>query len=278
MSLKIATLNVNGIRASHKKGLLDWVAAHKPDVFCLQEVRATQDVAPAEVWCPDALGYEAHWYPAERAGYSGTGLWLRKAAKLDGRQLKASEVRRGMGFDRADAEGRLIGACLGSIDVYSVYVPSGSSSEEAQAYKDEFLPRFSKWLEARAAEASKSGKAVIVAGDINIAHTAMDIKNAKANEKNSGYLPHERTWMSKLLGTDSLGSDSLGAKWQDLYRVANPTTQAYSWWSQRGAARAKNVGWRIDYLLGTADVRVTAASIHPEPMLSDHAPVLVTID
>ena len=174
------------------------------------------------------------------------------------------EFKRGTGHARGDAEGRLIGARLGELDVWSLYMPSGSAGPDRQAWKFEYMAHMEDWLAARLA----SGRPSIVCGDINIAHTEMDIKNAKGNQKNSGFLPEERAWMSAWFA----------AGWQDLFRVANPDLVAYSWWSNRGQARANDVGWRIDYLVGTPGLRVVRAEIERFAGLSDHAPVAVVLE
>lgn len=251
--MRITTLNVNGLRSAERRGFRDWLANNRPDVFCMQEVRATEADVPAELWHPE--DYAASWFPAEQKGYSGTAVWSRR---------KRVRFTKGTGHIRGDAEGRAVGVHLPEIDVWSLYMPSGSSGADRQAWKIEYMAHIFPWLESLRA----SGRPTLVCGDINIAHTRMDIKNATANAKNSGFLPEERAWLDTLVARG----------WQDLYRVANPTSQAYSWWSQRGNARANDVGWRIDHIWATPEIRVKSASIDRSLYLSDHAPVTVEIE
>jgi exodeoxyribonuclease-3 len=247
--MKITTLNANGLRSADRRGFRDWLARAEPDVLCLQEIRADQTTLVPELWAPP--GWSCGWNPAVQKGYSGTAVWVRDA--------HPARFTVGTGHARGDAEGRAVGAHLDGLDVWSVYLPSGSSGPDRQAWKMEYLDHVNGWLAGLLA----SGRPTLVCGDINIAHTPMDIKNAKANEKNSGFLPEERAWISALVA----------AGWQDVFRVANPTTVAYSWWSLRGQARAKDVGWRIDYLFATPGVRIAEAFIDRDASLSDHAPV-----
>lgn len=252
--MRITTLNVNGLRAADKKGFRTWLAAAKPDVLCLQEVRADAESVDPALWSPE--GWAVQWNPAEKKGYSGTATWARAGRK--------ASFTVGSGHPRGDSEGRLVGVHLPELDVWSLYMPSGSSGPDRQAWKFEYMDHIFPWLEAILA----SGRPTLVCGDINIAHTAMDIKNAKPNEKNSGFLPEERAWLDRLRAQG----------WRDLFREANPSSQAYSWWSQRGQARANDVGWRIDHIWATPGIRVTAASIDRHAGLSDHAPVHADIE
>ena len=251
--MRITTLNVNGIRSAERRGMRKWLAQNRPDVFCMQEVRATESDVPADLWNPD--GYRASWFPAQKKGYAGTAVWSAK---------KRVSFTTGTGHERGDAEGRVVGVHLPEVDVWSVYLPSGSSGDDRQAWKMEYLAHIFPWLDRLLAK----GKPALVCGDLNIAHTRLDIKNATANAKNSGFLPEERAWLDGLVARG----------WQDLFRVANPTLEAYSWWSQRGNARANDVGWRIDHIWATPGVRVTKATIDRSLYLSDHAPVTVEIE
>ena len=251
--VRVTTLNVNGLRSAHRRGFAAWIERTKPDVLCLQEVRATEADVPPEAWKPE--GYRAHWSPAQKLGYSGTAVWAR--AK------RGVRFSTGTGHSRGDAEGRIAGAHLPALDVYSVYLPSGSSGPDRQAWKEEYMDHLFPWMEALI----RSGRPAMVCGDINIAHTAMDIKNAKGNAKNSGFLPHERAWLDRVV--------ALG--WRDVFREANPTSQAYSWWSQRGQARANDVGWRIDHIWATPGIEVRSVTIERNANLSDHAPVTADI-
>ncbi len=251
--MRITTLNCNGLRAAERKGFREWLARADPDVLCLQEVRADEADVPADLWRP--AGWQARWHPAEKKGYAGTSVWARSSI--------ASTFTVGTGHPRGDGEGRVVGAHLPDLDVWSLYMPSGSSGPDRQAWKFEYMEHIFPWLEAIV----RSGRPALICGDINIAHTAMDIKNAKGNAKNSGFLPEERAWLDRLV--------ALG--WRDLFREANPTSQDYSWWSQRGQARAKDVGWRIDHMWGTPGLGLRAVTIERGAGLSDHAPVTAEI-
>lgn len=251
--MKVSTLNLNGLRSAERRGLKKWLARSRPDVLCLQEVRCTPDVAPPTLWKP--RGWKVAWHPAEKKGYAGTAVWSR--APVTGFTV-------GLGHARGDAEGRVVGVHLDGIDVWSMYLPSGSAGPERQAWKEEFMAHVRPWLDARLA----SGRPTLVCGDLNIAHRPIDLKNWRSNQKNSGFLPVERAWMEDLLASG----------WRDVWRERNPGVAAYSWWSNRGQARAKDVGWRIDYLLATPGVRVLEASIERDADLSDHAPVSAVVE
>lgn len=251
--MKITTLNVNGLRSADRRGFRDWLARAEPDVLCLQEIRADQASLEPELWAPP--GWRCAWNPAQQKGYSGTAVWVRDA--------HPATFTIGTGHARGDAEGRVAGAHLADLDVWSLYMPSGSSGPDRQAWKFEYMEHIAGWLAARLV----SGRPTLVCGDINIAHTAMDIKNAKGNAKNSGFLPEERAWMTTLCA----------GGWQDAFRVANPETVAYSWWSNRGQARANDVGWRIDYVLASPNVVIRESMIERHASLSDHAPVSASV-
>jgi exodeoxyribonuclease-3 len=245
--VKITTLNLNGLRSADRRGLRAWLKKRKPDVLLMQEIRVDAESAPPDLWKP--RGWSVAWNPAQKKGYAGTAAWARGKG----------EFSVGTGHARGDAEGRVVGASIEGLDCYSVYLPSGSSGPHRQAWKMEYLDHVLPWMERLIA----SGRPVIVGGDFNIAHTAMDIKNARGNAKNSGFLPEERAWLDRLV--------AMG--WRDLFRECNPESQAYSWWSQRGAAYAKDVGWRIDQLWATPGVRCSKVEIERGALLSDHAPV-----
>ena len=256
--MRIITLNLNGIRSAWNKGLLPWLEAQQADVVCLQEIKAQQADLTAEMQCPDGL--HAYYHCAEKKGYSGVGLWCRK---------KPDRVIEGMGHGEFDTEGRFIRADFGKLSVVSLYLPSGSSSPERQEAKFRFMDYFLPLLASMAAE----GRDVVVCGDWNIAHQQIDLKNWKSNQKNSGFLPEERAWMSCVLNE---------AGWVDVYRRLHPdTTEAcYTWWSNRGQAWAKNVGWRLDYQLATPSIAGTAvsASVWKDSRFSDHAPLSIDFD
>ena len=252
---RIVTVNANGIRSAHKKGLLEWFLASDADVLCMQEVRAGADDVPA-VWA-EIPGYHAYFHPAEKKGYSGCALWCREEPR---------EVRTGFGGE-FDAEGRFVEADFGTHIVMSAYFPSGTSGDERQAAKYRFLDQFLDYVERRRAE----GREIVFCGDVNIAHKEIDLKNWKGNMKNSGFLPEERAWMTKLLSEHD---------WRDVFRLLDPRPDQYTWWSQRGQARAKNVGWRIDYQIATPLLAscARATSIYKDEKFSDHAPLTVDYD
>jgi exodeoxyribonuclease-3 len=256
--MRIITLNLNGIRSAWNKGLLPWLEAQQADVVCLQEIKAQHADLTAEMQCPDGL--HAYYHCAEKKGYSGVGLWCRK---------RPDRVIEGMGHGEFDTEGRFIRADFGKLSVVSLYLPSGSSSPERQEAKFRFMDYFLPLLTSMAAE----GRDVLVCGDWNIAHQQIDLKNWKSNQKNSGFLPEERAWMGRVLNE---------AGWVDVYRCLHPeTTEAcYTWWSNRGQAWAKNVGWRLDYQLATPSIASTAvsASVWKDSRFSDHAPLSIDFE
>lgn len=256
--VRIITLNLNGIRSAWSKGVLPWISAQKADFICLQELKAQEGDLSDDMKTPDGL--HAHYHAAEKKGYSGVGLWCRR---------EPDDVKIGLGNAEFDAEGRYLQADFGKLSVISLYLPSGSSSPERQETKFRFMDYFYPHL----AELAQNGRDVVVCGDWNIAHREVDLKNWKGNRKNSGFLPEERAWIGRVL-------DEAG--WSDVYRQLYPeTTDAcYTWWSNRGQAWAKNVGWRIDYQLATPALAATArsASIHKEQRFSDHAPLTIDYD
>lgn len=243
-NLKVTTLNVNGIRSALRKGLVAWVERQEPDVLLLQEVRA--DPHPQAL---AHLGYDSAWFPAQKAGYSGVALLSRRGLE---------DVRVGMPHDEMDAEGRVISAVVGGVRFVSVYLPSGSSGETRQGFKDRMLLDFQPWVNALLAE----GRPVVLGGDYNIAHREIDLKNWRSNQKNSGFLPHEREWFTGHLQSGLV----------DAHRAHLGEQAEYTWWSNRGGAFENNVGWRIDYLLA-AGVSVRDVSVDRDAKLSDHAPL-----
>lgn len=252
--MKVTTLNVNGIRACDRKGLCGFLEAEAPDVVCLQEVRALEHQLPA---LPDV--YRALWHPAEKPGYSGVGLLTR---------VPPDRLEIGMGVARYDREGRVVRADLDGVTVVSVYVPSGTTGDARQAVKMRFLRAFKSYVKRLLGEVRAEGRELLVAGDVNIAHRKIDLKNWRSNQTTSGFLPEERAWLDGLL--------RLGLR--DAVREhVGPDTPVYSWWSMRSGARARNVGWRLDYQLVTPGLaaRVAEVDVPREPVLSDHAPVTV---
>ena len=256
--LRIVSLNLNGIRSATSKGVLEWLRHQHAEVICLQELKAQTADMTAEMLNPH--GYYGYFHYAEKKGYSGVGIYAKR---------QPDRVIEGLGIAEIDADGRYIEAQFGNLSVISLYLPSGSSGEHRQAAKFAFMEQFLPKL----AELRQSGREVILCGDWNIAHKEIDLKNWKSNQKNSGFLPEERTWLTRVF-------DELG--WVDVYRRLYPeaTGEAYTWWSNRGQAWAKNVGWRIDYQIATPDIAATAraASVYKEQRFSDHAPLVVDYD
>lgn len=254
--MRIITLNVNGIRSAHGKGFWEWIRSQNADVVCLQEIKAHEDVIPSEL--RQTEGFYSYFHPAEKPGYSGVAVITRK---------KPDRVQIGIGERWIDTEGRYLQVDFGNLSVASVYFPSGSSSDERQGVKFKFLEHFAGF----AKDIKKKRRDYIFCGDINIAHKEIDLKNWKSNQKNSGFLPEERAWMDAFLG-------DLG--FVDAFRTVNNDADQYTWWSNRGQAYAKNVGWRLDYHLVTPALRerVKAVSIFKEKKFSDHAPVTVDYD
>jgi exodeoxyribonuclease-3 len=254
--VRVITLNCNGIRSAATKGLFDWLPRQKADFLCLQEIKAhLTDLEGDARFSPK--GWHAHFSYAQKKGYSGVGIFARKAPDL---------ILDKLGVKEFDDEGRYLELRYGSLSVVSLYLPSGSSGPERQASKDRFLQFFGPTLEQWGA----SGRRYIVCGDWNVAHTQKDLKNWRSNQKNSGFLPHEREWMSTVLGRHG---------WRDAYRCLHPETEGegYTWWSNRGQAWANNVGWRIDYHLVTKNLekKIQAAKIHKTTRFSDHAPLII---
>jgi exodeoxyribonuclease III len=253
--MRIITLNLNGIRSACNKGFLPWLAGTGADIVCLQELKAqAADMQPEMLQPP---GYHGYFHYAEKKGYSGVGIYSKQPA---------DKVIIGLGHASIDAEGRYLECQYGNLSVVSLYLPSGSSGEERQQFKFQVLALFLPHLEQLIA----GGREVVICGDWNIAHQEIDLKNYKGNRKNSGFLPEERAWMTDILGR---------VGWVDVYRTLHPATtdECYTWWSNRGQAWAKNVGWRIDYQLATQALalRATAVSVYKEQRFSDHAPLLV---
>jgi exodeoxyribonuclease-3 len=256
--LRIITLNLNGIRSASSKGLFDWLPGQNADLVCLQELKAQVGDMTKHMLNPD--GYYGYFHYAEKKGYSGVGIYARR---------QPDQIIEGLGIPDIDAEGRYIEAVFGNLSVVSLYLPSGSSGEHRQAAKFAFMAHFLPRLE----QLIQSGREVVLCGDWNIAHREIDLKNWKSNQKNSGFLPEERAWLTEAF-------DRLG--WVDVYRKLYPEAsgEAYTWWSNRGQAWAKNVGWRIDYQIATPGIaaKATAASVYKDQRFSDHAPLIVDYD
>jgi exodeoxyribonuclease-3 len=256
--LRVISANLNGIRSAVDKGFLVWLAEQNPDFVCMQEIKAQiADMTPAMLAPP---GYYAAFHAAEKRGYSGVGIYAKEQPR---------QIIEGLGVPEIDAEGRYIEFVYDRLSVVSVYFPSGSSGEERQTVKYRFLDHLFGHLETLA----KQGREVVLCGDWNIAHKEIDLKNWKGNLKNSGFLPEERAWLTRVLAEQG---------WIDVYRKLHPEVgdAAYTWWSNRGQAWAKNVGWRIDYHVSTPGLAETAqaAAIYKEQRFSDHAPLTIDYD
>jgi len=256
--MKIISANLNGIRSAAKKNFFEWMAVQDADFVCVQELKAQASDMTEAFLRPH--GYHGHFHYAEKKGYSGTGVYSRQ------QPLSNSA---GFGNAEFDAEGRYLQVDFEQLSVISVYCPSGSSSEERQQAKFRFMDVFLPHL----IELRKAQREFVICGDWNIAHQAIDLKNWKSNQKNSGFLPEEREWMSRVLNE---------ADWRDVYRLLHPETgaEAYTWWSNRGQAWANNVGWRIDYQLATPAIAASAASaaVYKDQRFSDHAPLSIHYD
>jgi exodeoxyribonuclease-3 len=257
--MRIITLNANGVRSAERKGLSSWLdTSGKWDVLCLQELKAQIADIPSEL-SSSSLKYaeQADFFPAERKGYSGTGLIASKA-------FKASH---GFKSPEFDAEGRYLQADFGNLTVVSLYVPSGSMNDERQASKYRFMDAFLPFLK----KLVKKHENLIVCGDINIAHKEIDLKNWRSNRTHSGFLPEERAWLDRVFAETGL---------VDTHRALDPRPEQYTWWSNRGQAWAKNVGWRLDYQFSTPAVAQTAraVSVYKDQRFSDHAPLVIDYD
>lgn len=254
--MRIITLNANGIRSAARKGLFDWLLHQRADVVCLQETRAHTSQLVDDMFRPE--GYFCFYHEAQRKGYSGVAIFCKR---------KPNTVTNGLGWPAFDAEGRYIEARFNRLSVVSLYMPSGTSGEDRQAVKYRLMKRFMPRLQKLARE----GRDYVICGDWNIAHKAIDLRNWRSNQKNSGFLPEERAWMERLFGSEGF---------VDAFRVVNQEAEQYTWWSNRGQAWAKNVGWRIDYQVITPGLRdaVKSVQIYKEQRFSDHAPLTIDYD
>ena len=254
--MRIVSANLNGIRSANSKGFFEWLQTQKADLVCLQETRVQPEQLTEIMLKPE--GFHSAFEFAERLGYSGVGLYFRETP---------DRIQEGIGWSEMDAEGRFIQADFGKLSVVSLYLPSGSSGAHRQNFKYTMMDYFEKWL----LEAKLSGREFIICGDWNIAHKEIDLKNWKSNQKNSGFLPVERAWMTKIF-------TKLG--YMDVFRKLNQNSDQYTWWSNRGRAREKNVGWRLDYHVATPVIgaKATAESIYKEQRFSDHAPLIIDYD
>lgn len=251
--MRIITANTNGIRAAARKGFFEWLATQGADVVCIQETKAQEHQLEDSVFYPQ--GYHCYYFDAEKKGYSGTALYARK---------QPQKVTMGLGWDPMDSEGRFIQADFDGVSVISLYMPSGSSSEAAQQKKFALMDKFLPYLESL----RRKRREFIICADWNICHREIDLKNWRANRKNSGFLPEERAWIDDLI-------ERVG--YVDAFRLINPEPDQYTWWSNRGQAWANNVGWRLDYQMVTPKLadKVRRAEIYKEQRFSDHAPLIM---
>lgn len=255
MTRRIITYNLNGIRSAINKGLLDWIKATNADILCFQELKAQVDQIPVIDF--EALGYHTFWFPAQKKGYSGTALLTK---------IPPDKVVIGMNIPKYDEEGRFIRADFGEISVVSVYHPSGSSGDERQAFKMQWLDDFQHYID----NLKKERPHLIISGDYNICHKPIDIHDPVRNATSSGFLPEEREWIDKFIKSGFI----------DSFRYFNQQPHQYTWWSFRAGARAKNLGWRIDYNMVSQSLekKLRHAFILPNAYHSDHCPAGVDID
>ena len=254
--MRVISINVNGIRAAHRKNFFIWLQKQDADIVCVQETKAQVEQLTEEIIKPK--GYYSYFNDALKKGYSGVAIYSR---------IEPDKIIDKIGWREADDEGRYLQANFGKLSIVSLYLPSGSSSEERQIIKFDFLDRFILVLK----KMRRQKREYIICGDWNIAHKKIDIKNWKGNQKNSGFLPEERSWMDNLF-------NKLGMV--DSFRVVNQEAEQYTWWSNRGQAWAKNVGWRIDYQIVTPGLKdkIRTASIYKDERFSDHAPLIIDYD
>ena len=251
--MKIISYNINGIRAAIRKGLINWLKLYNPDIVCFQEIKATPEQFDVSEF--EKLGYNCYWNSAQKKGYSGVAILSK---------IKPNNIIYGCGVEKFDCEGRVITAEFNNIRVLSCYFPSGTSGQERQAFKIEFLNFFYNFIEAQ----KKTGH-LLVCGDYNICHKSIDIHDPVRNKNTSGFLPEERNWITNFL--------NLG--FVDTFRILNPQPHYYSWWSYRAQSRKKNKGWRIDYHMLSDDIKqnIKKAEILSEVHHSDHCPILLEI-
>lgn len=253
--MKIITLNLNGIRSAYKKGVFEWLAKANPDIICFQELKANLADIPAELvnW----QDYYCYFHPAQKKGYSGVAIYSK---------IKPDNVIIGLGNKKIDDEGRYLQIDFPKFSVISLYLPSGSSGPEKQANKFMFMEYYQPILEKKLL----ADREYIICGDWNIAHQEIDLKNWKGNLKNSGFLPEERQWIDHLFKRGFV----------DAWRSLHPEIPGYTWWSQRGQAYAKDVGWRIDYQICTPEIakQIKNADIFKDIKFSDHAPLIVNYE
>ncbi len=251
---KIITYNVNGIRAAMKKGLIEWLESANVDILCIQETKARPEQVNTEAI--EQLGYRHYWVSAEKKGYSGVSIWTKE---------EPQHIEYGCGIEKYDFEGRVIRCDFKDYSVMSVYMPSGSSGDLRQAFKMEWLEDFKTYID----ELKKKIPNLIITGDYNICHTEIDIHNPKTNKDTSGFKPEEREWVSEFIASGFV----------DSFRAINKDPHHYSWWSYRANARAKNLGWRIDYNMVSEPIKhlIQHAEILADVKHSDHCPVSLSM-
>lgn len=253
--IKIASWNVNGIRGALKRGFLDWMASHGPDILCVQETKAVEDQLPRELL--EIPGYVTHWHSALRKGYSGVGIFTK---------VKPETAKGGLGIERFDAEGRFLQLDFPDFTLMNIYFPNGKASSERLEFKMEFYDAFLDYVEG----VRKRQNRIIFVGDVNTAHNEIDLARPKENSKVSGFLPVERAWMDKVVDCGYV----------DTFRHLHPDSVEYSWWDMKSRARERNVGWRIDYIFVTRETlpSVKGAFILTDVMGSDHCPVGIDLE
>ncbi len=250
--LKISSYNINGVRAAHRKGFVDWVATSNPDIICIQELRASEDQIPEDI---RQLGYHQYYHSAEKKGYSGVAIFSK---------TETNEIKPGIGVKWIDAEGRVLTTEFENFRLISAYFPSGTTGDARQEMKMKFLGDFIEFGK----QFVNDPKPTLICGDFNICHQEIDIHNPHQQHKNSGFLPEERAWVTSFLETGYI----------DVFRsIHTNTPDLYSWWSYRAASKQRNKGWRIDYQMATPELAAlaTEAVIEKEWDLSDHAPVSI---
>ena len=254
--MRIVTCNVNGLRAAASKGFFDWLLARKPDAACVQEIKAQESDLPKSILAP--RGLHGFFHPAQKRGYSGVAIYSK---------AEPDNVTLGLGLPEIDAQGRFIQADFGGLSIVSLYMPSGTMGEAAQARKYAFMDKFLPRLEAM----RKCGREFVVCGDWNIAHKEIDVKNWKRNQNMTGFLPREREWLTRVFEEHGF---------VDVFRVLDPSPDRFTWWVQFAKARERNIGWRIDYQIATPGIarRAKKASIYMDEVFSDHAPVVIDYD
>jgi exodeoxyribonuclease-3 len=253
--MKLYTFNVNGIRSAINKGLLDWIKSESPDILCLQEIKLSETELVEHLFVE--LGFHCYWFPAEKKGYAGVAILSK---------FEAESVIKGVGHSLYDLEGRVLTAIFKNFTVISAYFPSGTTGDIRQKVKMEFLDYIYNFFEANNYQNNK----VFLCGDVNICHEAIDIHNPKSNANTSGFLPEERAWVGKFIEQGYI----------DSFRLLNKDPHNYTWWSYRAGARSKNLGWRIDYIFASKNLKETIleAKIHSDVVMSDHCPMSIKIE